>query len=101
MNPKAVGLIVLGVIVVVCLLVWLTVWWLGRQAGVRRSAYNEMKERLNQEIALFSLATNALDDLLCESDSYRDFQDPNSILAMKIRERIRQYNDDKRELKQR
>lgn len=101
MNPKAAGLIVLGIIVVVTILAILFVWWVSHQAGVRRTTYKEMQERLARQEKELDLATNALDDISAESDNYRDFQNPESILAVKIRERIRQYNTDKREQKKR
>lgn len=99
MNPKAVGLIILGIVVVVTILAILFIWWVSHQAGVRRSTYKEMQERLARREKELDLATNALDDISTESDNYRDFQNPESILAVNIRKRIREYEQDKRGMK--
>jgi hypothetical protein len=47
MNPKALALIVIVVVLVVA--VWLVVWWLGRQAGIRRADFDRLRGKLNAD----------------------------------------------------
>lgn len=83
MNPRAVFLLGLGGVAVVVLLVWLAVWWIGRQAGVRRGEYRRMKlER--------DLAVAALERLDQTADCIRDIGDPNAALASQVRQIVRE-----------
>lgn len=92
MNPKAYALIVLGVIAVIALLVWLFIWWVGRQAGVRQKDYKFANDQ-------YALAREELDKISIELDNYRDFQDPDSVLATTLRTSLREYEQKARGVK--
>jgi hypothetical protein len=88
MSPKAFALIVIVVVAAIALVVWLMVWWLGRQAGVRRVEF----ERLRNERNLFAQAVAAIDE---KADTYRDI---DSVLATDIRAIIRNLNAERMDL---
>jgi cytochrome oxidase assembly protein ShyY1 len=78
-NPKAAFIIIVVAVVVVALVVWLGIWWVGRQAGVRRAEFNRIKrERASLVVAL--------DQIEQAADTYRDLESP---LAAQIRTVIR------------
>jgi hypothetical protein len=89
MNPKAVALIVFGIIVVITLLIGLFVWWVGQRSGVRRADYKRMQRQLNA-------AETALDSIGREADLYRELE---SMLATQVRTHISGYNQKQRELR--
>lgn len=88
MNPKAFALLVIVVVAAIVLVVWLIVWWIGRQAGVRRVEF----ERLRNERNLFAQAVAAIDE---KADTYRDI---DSVLATDIRTIIRNLNAERMDL---
>ncbi len=92
MNPKAVLLISLVVLAAFALLLWLIIWWVGRQAGVRQKDYKFANEH-------YKLARAELDKIIGELDNYRDFQDPDSVLANTLRTSLRTYEQKARGIK--
>jgi len=87
-NPRALALILVAVVVVIALVVWAVVWWLGRQAGVRRAEF----ERLRKERNLLARAVAAVEE---KADAYRDL---DSVLAADVRSIIRNLNADRLDL---
>lgn len=88
MNPRAFALLVLSGLVVLALVGWLVVWWVARQAGVRRAEY----ERMRQERKLYATAVAEIRD---KADRYRDI---DSVLATDIRSIIRKLDADRLEV---
>lgn len=78
--------------VAVGLLIWLIIWWVGRQAGVRQKDYKFAN-------AQYELAREELDKIVKELDDYRDFQDPDSVLATTLRKSLREYEQKARGIK--
>jgi hypothetical protein len=78
MNPRAALLIIVAAVIVLGLLVWLAIWWIGRQAGVRRAEYKRM--------------TQAIAQIDAKADLYRDI---DSVLAADVRQIIRNLNTDR------
>ena len=92
MNPKAFALIILAVVVGGGLLIWLIIWWVGRQAGVRQKDYKFASDH-------YELARDELDKITEELDKYRDFQDPDSVLVTTLRNSLRDYEQKARGIK--
>jgi hypothetical protein len=88
MNPRAFALLAVVVVVVVGVVVWLVLWWLGRQAGVRRAEF----ERLRSDRNLLARAVTAIDE---KADAYRDI---DSVLAADVRAIVRALNAERMEL---
>lgn len=89
MNPRAAFMIILAVVVVLALLAWLAIWWVGRQAGVRRAEYRRVKAERD-------LAVNALERIDEIADAYRDLLgSAEGPLATQVRQIVR-YNRQKR-----
>lgn len=84
MNPRAFLLIVLCAAAVVALVLW----WLSRQAGVRRREFARVRiER--------ALAVRALHEIEAKADHYRDL---DSVLAADVRSILRDYTNQRMEL---
>lgn len=90
MNPKAVAAIVIVALVVLAALVALAMWWLSRQAGVRRAEYRQMQRDRNAAL----LAVQQID---MKADQWRDV---DSVLASEIRTIVRELNNNRMELSQ-
>lgn len=88
MNPRAVALIAIVVVAVVAVVVWLVVWWLGRQAGVRRADF----DRLRRDRDLLAKAVAGIEE---KADVYRDL---DSVLATDVRAIVRALNTERMEL---
>jgi hypothetical protein len=88
MNAKAFGLLLVIVIVVVAFLVWLTVWWVARQAGIRRADFERLRHERN-------LLARAVADIEAKTDTYRDI---DSVLATEIRAIVRNLTNDRLDL---
>lgn len=88
MNPKAAGLIVLVALIAVAAVVWLIVWFLARQAGVRRREFARMKVERN----LMDRALLAIEE---KADLYLDL---DSVLATDVRRIVRKLKNDRMEI---
>lgn len=88
MNPKALALIFVVVVVVGAVVVWGVVRWLGRQAGVRRADF----DRLRAERDLLARAVAEIEQ---KTDTYRDI---DSVLATDVRTIIRTLTADRLDL---
>jgi hypothetical protein len=82
-NPRAAGLIIAGVVVVVLLLVGLAIWWVGRQAGVRRSEFRRASSELD-------LVVSALERIDEAADTHRDLFGADGALASQVRQIVRE-----------
>lgn len=88
MNPRAAGLIVLVALITLTAIVWLVVWFLARQAGVRRAEFMRMRG----ERDLMARALLAIEE---KTDIYRDLE---SVLATDIRRIVRKLDNDRMEI---
>lgn len=88
MNPKALAVTILVGLIVLAGIVWLIVWFLFRQAGVRRAEFNRMRRERD-------LMARALLEIETAADSYRDLE---SVLATQIRGVVRQVNTKRMEI---
>jgi hypothetical protein len=84
MNPRVAALVFLGAAAVIAL----TIWWMSRSAGVRRSDFNRMREERD-------LAWKALQEIEEKADHYRDL---DSVLATDVRTILRTHNTNRMEL---
>lgn len=91
MNPRAAFLIIAAVVAAVVLLVCLAVWWIGRQAGIRRSRFKAMKSERD-------LAINALDRIDEAADTYRDIYGPSAELAIQVRHIVRENRHERNKI---
>jgi hypothetical protein len=83
-NPRVAALILLAVVAVVAL----TIWWMSRSAGIRRSDFKRMRDERD-------LAWKALQEIEQKADHYRDL---DSVLATDIRAILRSHNTNRMEL---
>lgn len=90
MNPKALVVIILVGLIVLAGIVWLIVWFLSRQAGVRRAEFKRLQRERN-------LMAQALLEIETAADTYRDLE---SVLATQVRGIVRQLNTQRMELNQ-
>jgi hypothetical protein len=77
-----------AVLAIISLMVWLIVWLLSRQAGVRRAEF----ARMQRDREAMARAVLAIEE---KSDTYRDL---DSVLATDIRRIIRQLDADRMEI---
>lgn len=80
MKPVALALIVLAVVVVLALVGWLVIRWVGQRAGVRQAEFKAM--------------ARAVADIEAKTDLYRDLDSP---LATEVRQILRQLNKSRME----
>lgn len=88
MKPIIVFAMVAGVVAALVLLYFLAVWLISRSAGVRQA-------ELKRVTAERDLAVGAVNEIDVKTDLYRDYRDPNSILATEIRDIIRTYHTER------